>query len=243
MDVMSHILIVDPVAPRCRVVLELLATVGWEPEAVATPWDALGVLEHKPLRLIIVNGGNHSSAGLALSYLLRTRRDWAHIPVLQLGGDEDEAETREARRAGMNLHIGYDIGFEELLLRLALLMGNGPATRSIIEASPEGAFDEALTQIWQAQTELLHDPHLLPGTLYAAREVLERLLSLRRDDASVEAAMALTRVPRGGPALRQWADRHLPCPPQTLDPAFERLMGRCFAPLSWTAEPRSSPTA
>ncbi|KAB0580927.1 hypothetical protein F7Q92_12575 [Ideonella dechloratans] len=240
---MSHILIVDPVAPRCRVVLELLATVGWEPEAVPTPWEALEVIKHKPLRLIVVNGGQHSSAGLALSYLLRTCREWAHIPVLQLGGDDDESEAREATRAGVNFHIGYDIGFEDLLLRLALMMGNEPATRAIVEASPASAFDEALTQVWQAQTELLHHPHLLPGTLHAAREVLERLLSLRRDDASVDAAMALTRVPRGGPALRQWADRHLPCPPQTLDPAFERLMGRCVSPLSWTAEPRSSPTA
>jgi hypothetical protein len=162
------------------------------------PLGRPGVIKRKPLRLIVVNGGSHSSAGLALSYLLRTCRDWAHIPVLQLGGDDDESEAREATRAGVNFHIGYDTGFEDLLLRLALMMGNEPATRAIVEASPASAFDEALTQVWQAQTDLLHHPHLLPGTLHAAREVLERLLSLRRDEASVEAAMALTRVPRGG---------------------------------------------
>ncbi len=229
---MSHILIVDPVAARSRVVLELLATVGWEPEAVRTPWEALEVLRRTPVRLMLVSGGVHGSAGLALGYLMRTCTAWQHIPMLQLGGDDTETEWREARRAGLNLCIGYEAGFEELLLQVALAMGNGEVTRAVIDNAPPAAFDAALAQAWQAQIDLLHHPHLMPGSLHAAREMLERLLSVRHDEAAIEAALTLTRVPKGGPALRRWADQHLPCPPKVMDSDFERLMSRCLGPVA-----------
>lgn len=229
---MKHILVVDPLEERRRIVADLLAAVGWLPLTADHPWQALATLQAgTPVQLVIINGGEQSAAGLALVHHLRGRRELRHLPVLQLLGDATEDALREARRAGVSLCMNYTAGFEDLLLRLALLMGNDSPTRHVMQALPSGIVDQAVADVWRIQARLLHHPYLTPGTVHATREVLERLLSVRRDDASIEAAMALTRVPRSGLALRDWADRYLPAPPRALDPDFERMMSRCVGRL------------
>jgi CheY-like chemotaxis protein len=225
---MSNILVLDPVPTRRRVVVDLLNAVGWKVFEAEQPWEALALLKVTPIRLLIVNAGAQNAAGLALVHHLRTRAETRHIPALQLGYGVTGDPTHEAHRAGVNHRLDYDVGVADLVLGIALLMGQDPATRAVLAGMAQPAISLQVTSIWQAQIELLDGPSLTPGGSYAAREVLERLLSVREDDLGADAALALTGVPHAGALLRSWAGQYLPQPAMRLDPGFERLMGRCL---------------
>lgn len=223
---MRRILIVDPQSNRRKVMSDLLSAIGWVPILADDPWQSLERLRQTTVHLAIINAEEQGSAGLALVHMLRSRRGTMALPVLMLGNTHGSVLLQSARRAGVSLCLDNALSLEDLLLRLALLMGNDAVSRAVLNATDAMLVDRTVNDVWLSQIQLLHSRDLNPGSLNAALEVLERLLSVRRDDDCIEAAQTLTRLPHALTDLIRWADRYVPALPRSLDVSFERWMNR-----------------
>jgi CheY-like chemotaxis protein len=114
------VLVVDDEADARELVATLIQSSGAEVRTAGSVDEALAVLEHSPVDLLVSDIGMPEQDGYALIRAVRAReRGTAHLPALALTAYAREEERTKALEAGFQVHVAKPFDPPELLSRIA----------------------------------------------------------------------------------------------------------------------------
>lgn len=120
----GRVLIVDDDPVNRRVLLNLLATAGYEAEAVSGGAEALAIMDEKPgFELIVTDWMMPGMSGLELCRRLRERHTLAVLPILLLTARGLPEDIRAGFEAGASDFLSKPVDAGELRARVRTLIG------------------------------------------------------------------------------------------------------------------------
>ncbi|HWQ46392.1 MAG TPA: response regulator [Longilinea sp.] len=111
---MAQVLFVDDDLLTLQLMTRVATILGHEVVAIASPIEALIVLEMQPPQMIIVDMQMAEMNGIQFIQNAHTSAIGKTIPIIVLSAERDGREEREAREAGAVAYYTKPIGFDEL---------------------------------------------------------------------------------------------------------------------------------
>ena len=117
---MFRILVVEDDANTRKLMQAVLSQNGYEPVAARDGVEALSILEHKHIDLIVLDVMMPRMDGLALTREIRGAG--GNMPILMVSAKELPADKKQGFLAGTDDYLVKPVDEEEMLLRIAALL-------------------------------------------------------------------------------------------------------------------------
>ncbi len=118
-----HVLLVDDEADAREMLPIVLAQFGVRVTSAASAGEALQILEHTPVDLLVADIGMPGEDGYDLIRKIRSGRH-AHLPAIALTAYASEVDRQKALAAGYQLHLAKPAETQDLVAALATLAGD-----------------------------------------------------------------------------------------------------------------------